>query len=206
MPHRCFSPSDVVNILRGALYSEISDAAFRELSARILEHVEGPSSDARPSLPTAMSARESPPHTPTHAQDLPPNTSKSHRPTAIARERSSYTYKLFRVRTHDGKSTTVSVDPALVQKACDLLGGTRPVGAAIRSYSIAYQPGTAGMSRSRYVSRRLLDTIADASSRPYCHSPIKMGGSTLDSLICTPVRCPAQSSARRSKMLSVTSR
>lgn len=166
MQHRCFSPSDVVNILRGALYAEISDVAFRELSARILELVKVPSSDSRPSLPTAISARESLPHAPTHAQDLPPNKSKSHRPNAIAGERSSYTYKLFRVRTHDGKSTTVSVDPALVQKACEVLGGTRPVGAAIRSYSIAYQPGIAGMSRSRYVSRRLLEAIAEQVSGP----------------------------------------
>lgn len=166
MRQRCFSPSDVVNILRGALYAEISDAAFRELSARILEHVKAPSSDARPSLGAAMSAPGSLLHAPTDVQDLPLNTSNSHRPAAIAGERSSYTYKLFRVRTHEGKSTTVSVDPALVQKACEVLGGTRPVGAAIRSYSIAYQPGTAEMSRSRYVSRRLLDTIAEQAPGP----------------------------------------
>lgn len=171
MPHRCFSPSDVVNILRGALNSQICDATFRELSARILERVESSSPDSHPSLPTGMPTCDGSSLALAGMQNFAPSTSQSRRPTVRASvnagERSSYTYKLFRVRTHDGKSTTVSVDPALVQRACEVLGGTRPVGAAIRSYSIAYQPGTADMSRSRYVSRKLLETIAEQVPGPH---------------------------------------
>lgn len=170
MPHRCLSPSDVVNILRGALNSGISDATFRELSARILERVESSFSDSHPSLPTGMPTCDGSSLAPAGMQNFAPSTSQSRRPTVRASvnagERSSNTYKLFRVRTHDGKSTTVSVDPALVQKACEVLGGTRPVGAAIRSYSIAYQPDSEGMSRSRFVSRRLLDAIAERAPAP----------------------------------------
>jgi len=42
--------------------------------------------------------------------------------------KATYYYKLFRVKRSDGRVTTVSVDPVLAMRACQAMGGLKPVG------------------------------------------------------------------------------
>lgn len=73
-----------------------------------------------------------------------------------------YTYKLFRVKHRDGKSTTVSVDPVLVTEAVKVLGDSKAVGKLVREASLRYIKEIDQCSRSRYVTRQLMDFIATA--------------------------------------------
>lgn len=77
-----------------------------------------------------------------------------------AKKKTTYTYKLFRVKHKDGKSTTVSVDPVLVTAAIKVLGDTKEVGRLVREASLQYAKETDKCSRSRYVSRQLMERIA----------------------------------------------
>lgn len=73
-----------------------------------------------------------------------------------------YLYKLFRVKGSDGRSTTVSVDPVLVQAAMRVLGD-KEVARFIREASLRYSK-TEGCSRSRHVQRELLRLISGSGS------------------------------------------
>jgi uncharacterized protein (UPF0128 family) len=73
-----------------------------------------------------------------------------------------YMYKLFRVRTREGKSTTVSVDPRIVRKALWSLAGGREVAHLVREISLAFDKTKHNESRSLHVRRCLLDAIAAA--------------------------------------------
>ena len=75
-------------------------------------------------------------------------------------KKTNYTYKLFRVKHSDGKSTTVSVDPVLVTTAIKVLGDSKEVGKVVREASLKYTKDAAQCSRSRYVSRQLMETIS----------------------------------------------
>lgn len=75
--------------------------------------------------------------------------------------RAPYYYKLFRVKRADGRVTTVSLDPVLVAKACQVLGGLAEVGTAVRAAALAYETG-AGRNCSNFVSSVLRDSVAQA--------------------------------------------
>lgn len=76
------------------------------------------------------------------------------------KNKTTYTYKLFRVKHSDGKSTTVSVDPVLVTAAIKVLGDSKEVGRVVREASLKYAKETAQCSRSRFVSRQLMERIS----------------------------------------------
>lgn len=80
------------------------------------------------------------------------------------KKKTTYTYKLFRVKHSDGKSTTVSVDPVLVATAIKSLGNKEEIGRLVRAASLSYVKETHQCSRSRYVSRDLMERIS-ASQR-----------------------------------------
>ena len=52
--------------------------------------------------------------------------------------KTTYYYKLFRVKRKDGRVTTVSMDPILVTRACQVMGGLRNVGKLVREAAFAY--------------------------------------------------------------------
>lgn len=78
--------------------------------------------------------------------------------------KATYYYKLFRVKRNDGRVTTVSVDPILVTRAVQLMGGLRPVGKLVREAALAYE---AGMYKncSGFVSQQLRQAIAQAAAQ-----------------------------------------
>lgn len=77
--------------------------------------------------------------------------------------KATYYYKLFRVKRRDGRVTTVSMDPVLVTRACQLMGGLRSVGKLVREAALTYEEG---MDRncSGYVSKQLRAAMTSASS------------------------------------------
>lgn len=79
-----------------------------------------------------------------------------------AEEYQPYMYKLFRVRTREGKSTTVSVDTRIVRKALWSLAGGREVAHLVRETSLTFDKTQHNESRSLHVRRCLLDAIAAA--------------------------------------------
>lgn len=78
------------------------------------------------------------------------------------KRKTTYTYKLFRVKGRDGRSTTVSVDPILVIAAIKALGDSRTVGQRVREASLRYSRADESCSRSRFVGRQLLALIQAA--------------------------------------------
>jgi hypothetical protein len=72
------------------------------------------------------------------------------------KQKTEYTYKLFRVKDQDGRSTTVSVDPVLVVAASKALGDSSTVAGLIREASLRYNKADENCSRSRFVQRQLL--------------------------------------------------
>lgn len=72
----------------------------------------------------------------------------------------TYYYKLFRVKRKDGRVTTVSVDPVLVTKACQVIGSLREVGKIVREAAYEYEKTPEVSSCSRYVSRQLMEVVA----------------------------------------------
>lgn len=76
--------------------------------------------------------------------------------------KTSYFYKLFRVKRKDGRVTTVSIDPVLVTTACrNMPGGLREVGRFVREEALAFE---AGMYKncSGFVASRLSAKISEA--------------------------------------------
>lgn len=67
-------------------------------------------------------------------------------------------YKLIRVKRSDGRLTTVSLDPRVVAKAVQVLGGLRSVGKLVRELAFQYIDGSA-KSCSSYVEEHLLKAI-----------------------------------------------
>lgn len=83
--------------------------------------------------------------------------------SATPQESSPYYYKLFRVRRGGGRVTTVAVDPTLVTKACEVMGGTRPVSGFIRQAALEYKEGDGHPSLSRFVQRQLKEALCKAA-------------------------------------------
>lgn len=77
--------------------------------------------------------------------------------------KSVYYYKLFRVKRNDGRVTTVSVDPILVTKACQVMGSLRSVGKVVREAALTYEQGM-HKNCSGFVSLQLQVAVAKAIS------------------------------------------
>lgn len=79
--------------------------------------------------------------------------------------KTTYYYKLFRVRRSDGRITTVSVNPALVAVACRNMGGIKAVSTHVRNAALQYEDGL-GKNCSNFVSESLTAALKSASARP----------------------------------------
>ncbi len=77
--------------------------------------------------------------------------------------KATYYYKLFRVKRNDGRVTTVSVDPILVTKACQVMGGLRSVGKLVREAALSYEEGMY-KNCSGFVSQQLRQAVAAAAA------------------------------------------
>lgn len=75
--------------------------------------------------------------------------------------KTSYYYKLFRVKRSDGRVTTVSVDPVLAMRAAQAMGDVKVVGKVVREAALAYQDGM-GKNCSNFVSAQLRDAVDKA--------------------------------------------
>lgn len=78
--------------------------------------------------------------------------------------KATYYYKLFRVKRNDGRVTTVSVDPILVTKACQVMGGLRSVGKLVREAAMTYQEGM-HKNCSGFVSQQLREAVVQAAAQ-----------------------------------------
>lgn len=78
---------------------------------------------------------------------------------ASTNPKTTYYYKLFRVRRSDGRVTTVSMNPVLVTQACRAMGGLRPVGQAVREAALGYTDGES-KNCSHYVAEQLRGIIS----------------------------------------------
>jgi Peptidase S24-like len=78
-----------------------------------------------------------------------------------AKSKTSYYYKLFRVTRHDGRVTTVSLDPVLIAKGCQFLGGLKPVAKLIRASALIYRDGDS-RSCSGFVADELRRAVSGA--------------------------------------------
>lgn len=81
-------------------------------------------------------------------------------------EKTTYIYKLFRVKRSDGRVTTVSVDPALFMKACHAMGGMKPVATRVRQAALEYQEGGVVKSCSGYVQAQLRTIVSNKGVAP----------------------------------------
>lgn len=77
--------------------------------------------------------------------------------------KAAYYYKLFRVKRSDGRVTTVSVDPALAMRACQAMGGLKPVGKVVREAALAYEDGM-HKNCSGFVSKQLEAAVSKAAT------------------------------------------
>jgi hypothetical protein len=74
--------------------------------------------------------------------------------------KTSYFYKLFRVKRADGRITTVSVNPILFTMACKTLpGGPKEVSRLARDAAFTYEDGMF-KNCSGYVSKQLQEAIS----------------------------------------------
>lgn len=73
--------------------------------------------------------------------------------------KSGKVYELFRVKRNDGKITTVSVDPVLVTKACQLMRDPKKVGVLVRAAAFNFEKTEENRSCSGYVTRELRNAI-----------------------------------------------
>jgi hypothetical protein len=73
----------------------------------------------------------------------------------------NYIYKRFRVKRADGGSTTVSIDPSLVVKACAALGSLSTVSRIVREAATTFtgSDADAAKNRSAHVARTLWAVI-----------------------------------------------
>lgn len=78
-------------------------------------------------------------------------------------EKTTYYYKLFRVRRSDGRVTTVSINPVLATQACKAMGGLRTVGEVVRTAAKNYTDGQS-KNCSHYVSECLRTEISRIAS------------------------------------------
>ena len=74
--------------------------------------------------------------------------------------KSSKVYELFRVKRNDGKVTTVSVDPVLVTKACQLMRDPKAVGKLVRDAAFNFEKDDNNRSCSGYVTSQLREAIS----------------------------------------------
>lgn len=79
-----------------------------------------------------------------------------------SKPKTTYYYKLFRVKRSDGRVTTVSVDPILVTRACQLLG-FRTVSQFVRATALKYEDGMF-KNCSGFVSDQLRQEVQRAAS------------------------------------------
>lgn len=77
------------------------------------------------------------------------------------KSKSNYYYKLFRVKRSNGRVTTVSMDPVLVTRACQVMGGLRSVGKLVRETALTYEPGM-GKNCSGFVAQKLHTAVQTA--------------------------------------------
>ncbi len=82
--------------------------------------------------------------------------------TKSAKPKTTYYYKLFRVKRADGRVTTVSMDPILAMKACQAMGGLKPVGKLVREAALSYEDGT-HKSCSGYVAQQVRQAVETAA-------------------------------------------
>lgn len=73
-------------------------------------------------------------------------------------EKSTYHYKLFRVKRSDGRVTTVSMDPVLFTNAVKVMGGLKEVGRAVRVSASTYEEGM-GKNCSGFVAQQLRESV-----------------------------------------------
>lgn len=89
-------------------------------------------------------------------------------------EKTTYYYKLFRVKRSDGRVTTVSVDPVLVTKACQAMGGLKPVAKRVREAALEYVEGGENKSCSGYVQSQLRSVVSNRVPRVSALAPAAM--------------------------------
>ena len=84
----------------------------------------------------------------------------------------NYVYKRFRVKKTDGKSTTVSVHPNLVIKACQTMGNLSSVSKVVREAALNYDViEERGKNRSAHVSQRLKELVAHTGQPAAVRAP-----------------------------------
>lgn len=74
------------------------------------------------------------------------------------KQKATYYYKLFRVKRQDGRVTTVSMDPILATRACQLMG-VRVVSKLVRELALTYQEGMY-KNCSGYVAEQLRQALS----------------------------------------------
>ena len=80
-------------------------------------------------------------------------------------DKAIYVYKRFRVRRADGGSTTVSVDPTLVIRACRILGSLSTVSRVVREAASTYNEAESpARNRSEHAARTLEAVLNDKTS------------------------------------------
>jgi hypothetical protein len=82
---------------------------------------------------------------------------------ATQKLKATYYYKLFRVKRNDGRVTTVSIDPILATRACQVMGSLRTVGKLVREAALSYEDGMY-KNCSGFVSQQLREAVAGAMS------------------------------------------
>lgn len=72
---------------------------------------------------------------------------------------SAKVYELFRVKRKSGKITTVSVDPVLVTKACQLMRDPKAVSKLVRDAAFNFEKDEENRNCSGYVTTHLRQAI-----------------------------------------------
>lgn len=85
-------------------------------------------------------------------------------------QKTTYHYKLFRVRRSNGKVTTVSLNPALVATACKHMG-IDVVQTTVRSAAAEYVDGTPG-GCSKWCATQLLDSLRALEANQASVTPV----------------------------------
>jgi hypothetical protein len=141
-----------------AAKSNISDREFRAIVIALVQP------NREPTVRKPASARREPLPMPRPEQVrretlAPPLPIQNARPGSA-----SYYYKLFRVKRADGRVTTVSLDPVVVAKATQRLGGAKEVGALVRKLALSYLKADGARSCSRFVSQGLFTAMASVTT------------------------------------------
>lgn len=152
------SNRQILDAIALAAKSTIPDHEFRALVVALVHPGRKPV--ARNPSPVRREQRLVPQKEPTKlgAQALPAPLRQAH-PGGT-----TYYYKLFRVKLADGRVTTVSLDPVVVTKAVERLGGHKEVGTLVRKLALSYRKTDGVRSCSRFVSQGLFTAIASASA------------------------------------------